>query len=193
MDTELVNSTRQDLTNSSRNVKQDIIPHFTKDEMIDLLRHMPSNWHGIMFQFAWRTGVRVTELISVTKGCIDFDNDEITIRWLKSKHKAKHRVIPLHVSLKASMWMYTAKMKYDSLLFPVSRQRVYQLTQQHGFGNPHKIRHSFAVNFLRQSMSPMALVELQQLLGHAKIETTMKYLRVVPMQLKHSLKRIEFD
>jgi site-specific recombinase XerD len=39
----------------------------------------------------------------------------------------------------------------------------------------------------------MALVQLKDLLGHTRIETTMQYLKVVPMNLKAAIKNIEFD
>lgn len=183
---------RQDLTKPHRNVKQDIIPHFTKDEMQMLLQDVPANRTGVMFQFAWRTGMRVTEIVSIKKGDIDFQNEELTIRWLKSR-KAHHRVLCMHSSLKNMLYMYSAAMRHDDRLFPITRQRADQLAKKYNFGHMHKIRHSFAVNFLRQSKSPYALVELKEILGHSKIETTMQYLKVVPMAQKESMGRINFD
>jgi integrase/recombinase XerD len=186
------NPSGQDLTKVRRNVKQDIIPHFTKDEMIELLKGVPPDRTGVLFQFAWRTGMRVTEIVSIKKGDIDFENEELTIRWLKSR-KAHHRVLCMHQSLKNPLYMYSAQMKYDDRLFAITRQRADQLAKKYGFDHMHKIRHSFAVNFLRQSRSPYALVELKEMLGHSKIETTMQYLKVVPMAQKESMRRIQFD
>ena len=182
----------QNLTILRRNVKQEIVPHFTKEEMVELLRNVPPDKTGMLFQFLWRTGTRVSEALGVTKKDLDFDNGEITIRWLKSR-KAYLRVIAMHPSLKAPLYMFTSRLLCEDKLFPFSRQHAFGLAKKHGFGHPHKIRHSFAVNFLRQSDSPSALVELKGLLGHSKIETTMEYLKVVPMAQKASLRRIEFD
>jgi len=182
---------KQNLTKPIEKVKLEI-SHFTKEEMICLLSRVPPNKKGIMFQFLWRTGVRVTELISVEKQHLDFDNSEITIRWLK-KRKVLYRIIPMHHSLKTPLFMFTSKLKYDEKLFPITRQRVDQLCKQYGFGHAHKIRHSFAVNFLRQSESPMSLIILKEILGHNQIETTMKYLKVVPMDMKKAMENISFD
>lgn len=185
-------SSQKDITIDIENVNKRPIPHFTRDEMQILLSRVPPNNHGAMFQFLWRTGCRITEAISVTKGDLSFANDEIMIRWLK-RRKAQHRIIPMHSSLKHLLYAYTAKMKSPERLFAFSRQRAWTLCQQYNFDHPHKIRHSFAVLFLREADSPMALLELQQLLGHSDIKTTMEYLKVVPMQSKAAMQRVRFD
>jgi len=182
----------QDLTILKGNVKQEIIPHFSLDEMKYLLSLVPLDKRGMLFNFLWRTGVRVSECISIKKSFIDFDNDEISIRWLKNR-KAHYRVIPLHYSLKNPLYMFCSGFKADQFVFPISRQRVFQLCQKWGFNNPHKIRHSFAINFIRQNDNPSALFELQKLLGHSDINTTMIYLKVVPSDLKKSVNKIRFD
>ena len=182
----------QDLTIPISNAKSEIISHFSIEQMQRLLARLPPDKNGMLFQFLWRTGVRVSEAIKVCRKDLDFDNDEIMIRWLKNR-KYQHRVIPMHSSLKTPLYMFTAKMLFEDRVFPITRQRVDQLCKQHGFDHAHKIRHSFAINFLRQSDSPMALVELRELLGHSNIQTTMEYLRVVPMSIKKALGRIKFD
>lgn len=175
-----------------KNVKSQIIPHFTKEEMIEHLVYMNDNRDKILMNFLWRTGLRVSEAIAITKEYIDLRNEEITIKWLKNR-KTKYRIIPIHDSLKMILGMFIAHMNNADRIFPISRQRVSQICIKHGFNNPHKIRHSYAINFLRQSESPMAIVELRDLLGHSDIKTTMIYLQVVPMQLKKSIKNISFD
>lgn len=188
---EIVTSGHQDVTILPQNVNQPV-PHFSKDEMVLLLSKLPPDKYGMLFQFLWRTGVRVSEALQLRKGDIHFDNDELQIRWLKSR-KYMYRNIPLHTTLKMPLYSFTANLKTDARVFSYTRQYIHYLCQKHGFGNPHKIRHSFAVNFLRQSDSPMALVELKELLGHSNIRTTMIYLQVVPMSQKKAMERISFD
>ena len=43
--------------------------------------------------------------------------------------------------------------------------------------SPHTMRHSFAINYLRRSNGD--ITTLQLLMGHEKIETTLRYLRIV--------------
>jgi integrase/recombinase XerD len=182
----------QNLTIDIQNVKQEIISHFTLDEMKILLSQLPPNFHGMIFQFLWRTGIRVSELINIRKKDLDFANNEISIRWLKNR-KYKYRIIPMHSSLKNHLYMFTASLLSEDKIFPISRQRVDQLAKKYNFGHAHKIRHSFAINFLRQSDSPMAMIELKDLLGHSKIQTTMIYLKIVPENTKKAIERIRFD
>lgn len=170
----------------------DVRKYLEKDEMITALANVPPNMHGMIFQTLWRTGVRVTECINIRKQDIDFEHDTIQIRWLKSR-KYLYRRIPLHKSLKVILYMYTATMKADEKIFPISRQRVDQLCKKYDFGSAHTFRHSFAVNFLRQSDRPMALVELKGLLGHSDIKTTMEYLKIVPQNEAKALEAIDFD
>lgn len=172
--------------------KDEELSYFTIEEMKDKLARVPPNKHGMLFQFLWRTGVRVTECINVRKRDIDFDNSEIMIRWLKNR-KYNYRKIAMHSSLKMPLWSYTAKLNSEDRLFSYSRQYVDQLCKRYGFAHAHKIRHSFAVNFLRQSESALALAELKEILGHNRIETTMRYLKVVPYNQKTALARIRFD
>lgn len=182
----------QDLTKPHVNVKAQIISHFTKEEMIELLSGLPPNKNGMLFQFLWRTGVRVTEAISLSMKDLDFVNNEIMIRWLKNR-KQQYRVIPMHSSLKNPLYLFTASLLSDDRIFPITRQRVDQLCKKYGFGHAHKIRHSFALNFIRQSNTPIALIELRDILGHKKIETTIDYLRITPMGTKAALGRVSFD
>lgn len=186
----LVNS--KDLTINIKNVKDEIIKFFEKEEILILLQNMPPNKHNLLFQFLWRTGVRVSECIAIKKKDLDFTNDIITIRWLKSR-KAHYRVIPIHPSLKNPLYMYSSNFNQEDRIFKYSRQRVDQLCKKYHFDHAHKIRHSFAINFLRQSSSSMALIELKELLGHRHINSTMEYLKIVPSNQTEALKRINFD
>ena len=183
---------KQDLSIPIQNDKQDIISHFTKEQILFLLSKLPPNYHSVLFQFLWRTGVRVSECINIKKQNLDFINQEITIRWLKNR-KALYRVIPMHSTLKNILFIYSSKMLHNDKLFPISRQMVDNLSKKYGFGHAHKIRHSFAINFLRQNHSPMALLELKELLGHSNIQTTMIYLKINPVGIKKSFEKISFD
>jgi integrase len=180
-----------DLTISNKNVNYEI-QSFTKEEIKLLLERVPPGKHSMMFQFLWRTGIRVSECNSVEKQHLNFEHEEITIRWLK-KRKALHRIIPMHNSLKGALFLYTANMRYDEKIFYISRQRIDQLCKKYGFDHAHKIRHSFAIHFLRESKDPMALYILQLLLGHEDIKSTMNYLKIVPVSMKLAMQRISFD
>jgi len=47
---------------------KDIISHFyKKKKVIFLLSRLPPNYNAVLFQFLWRTGVRVSEAINIKK------------------------------------------------------------------------------------------------------------------------------
>ena len=134
-------------------------------------------------------GVRITEALSVRKCDIDFKNYTVRVRWLKSR-KYKSRILPLHPKIRDIMQVYVATFKDEERIFPISRQRAWQITKKWLKGNPHKLRHSFAVNWLRCGGD---IVTLHRILGHSKIQTTMEYLKIVPIDQGKELIKISFD
>jgi len=56
-------------------------------------------------------------------------------------------------------------------------------------GHPHQFRHSFAVNWLRCGGE---LVVLSRMLGHSNIQSTMEYLKIVPLDVGKELLKIQF-
>jgi integrase len=117
----------------------------------------------------------------------------MTIRWLKNR-KYLHRIVPIHPNLNQLLALVTATMPLDKIIFPYSRQRVWQVTRKH-WGvtvHPHTFRHSFAVNYLKQADTANDLVILRKLMGHSSIMTTMKYLDIVPVDQAAQLAKIKF-
>jgi len=188
----IINLNNQDLTKSKGFVKQEKIKYFDKKEIRERINKIEKPEHRILFEFLWRTGCRVSEIINIRKRDLDFDNNIINIRWLK-RRKFLYRKIPLHSSLKNILFMFVDHLKADDKLFDYSRQWIYMLCDKYGLGHPHKLRHSFAVNFLRESNDPASLVILKQILGHSNVSTTMIYLEIVPIHQAKALERVSFD
>jgi integrase len=177
---ELTKQKHQEVAKTSQVIKkQDLISYFSREEILSLISGLPSGKDRVMIQTMWATGCRVSEINQLRKSDLDFHNDTITVSWLKSRKKLR-RNIPLHKQLKEILYIYTASMAYDERLFPVTRQRIYQICQNYGFDHPHKLRHSFAINFIRQANNPHSLITLKRIMGHARIDTTMQYLEIVP-------------
>jgi len=139
--------------------------------------------------FLWMSGVRISEAITIKKKDIDFENELMTAKWLKSK-KYKKRVVPLHHNLLQMLRIYTASKNLEDLIFPISRQRAFQITKKYMNISPHQLRHSFAVNWL---ICGCDIVTLHRILGHTNIKTTMEYLKIVPTDQKHELEKVSFN
>lgn len=179
---------RQDLTNSINNVKREIPKYWDRDYINSKINDIQNHEHKMLIKFLWLSGVRITEAINIRKQDIDFNNYVITLRWLKSR-KYYHRVLPMHPILRDLLQLYSAGMKAEDKMFKITRQRAWQLTQKYLGGHPHQLRHSFAVNWLRCGGD---IVILHRVLGHSKIQTTMEYLKIVPVDQGKELLKIQF-
>jgi len=177
-----------DLTSVDSKPKTDLRKYWDKSYINAKIQDITNTSHKMLIRFLWMSGVRISEAVSLTKGSIDFENYTMTVKHLKSR-KYLRRVVPLHPTLKNILEIYIAPMKHEDRVFPITRQRAWQLTRKYLDGHPHQLRHSFAVNWLRCGGD---IVILHRILGHSKIQTTMEYLQVVPVDQGKELMKIEF-
>jgi integrase/recombinase XerD len=181
----------KDLTNQSlkgKEVKLELRKYWSKEFIQQTINNIQNPEHKILMQFMWYTGVRITETISITKGDINFKNHTMTIKWLKSR-KYEYRIVPIRPEIKQLLELYTAYMNLSDKVFPISRQRAWQIYQKYFNGNPHQMRHSFAVNWLRGGND---IIMLHRILGHSNVQTTMEYLKIVPQDQGKALMQVEF-
>lgn len=178
----------KDLTKAPEQVKKELPKYWDREYIRTGLDAIQNPSHRMLMQFLWMSGVRISEAVNLSKGQIDFEHFTMTVRWLKSR-KYLHRVVPLHPNLRELLHVYTAAMKADQRVFPITRQRAWQLTQKYFGGHPHQLRHSFAVNWLRCDGD---LIILHKILGHSKIQTTLEYLKISPIDQGRELMKIQF-
>lgn len=170
-------------------VRKEIPKYWDRVYINGCLNAVSNNRHKMLFKLLWFSGVRITEALNLKKRDIDFSNYTMTVRWLKSR-KYHQRVVPLHPTLRDILEIFVASFKADDLLFPISRQRAWQLCKKHFGGHPHQFRHSFAVNWLQCGGE---LIVLHKMLGHSKIQTTMEYLKIVPIDQGKELIKVIFQ
>jgi len=167
------------------------IKYWEKDYINQTINKISNHKDKMLIFVLWRTGLRITEIINIKKQDIDFKNYTMQVRYLKSR-KYQNRIIPIHPQLKDLLQLYSAGMNLEDKIFPITRQRADQIVKIY-FGTEgycHRFRHSFAVNWLRSGGN---IVDLHRLLGHAKIQTTMEYLKIVPTDLGKELLKINFE
>jgi len=177
----------QDLTKPTGKVKGKI-KYWDKDFITSEIDKIENITHKTLFFFLWRTGVRISEALSVRKKDIDMVNYTVEIRWLKNR-KYESRNIPLHPDLRNVLGYYVSSMKSEDKIFSFSRQRADQLAKKYFSGNCHKFRHSFAINWLR---SQGDIYLLSKMLGHSSITVTEVYLQVIPVDIGKELLKVEF-
>lgn len=178
------------VTISSINVqKVDIRKYWTRDQINNMISQIEDSGDAMLLRFLWLSGVRISEAIGLKKKDIDIQNYVMTVSWLKNR-KYKYRVVPLHPRLRDILQLYIAGMNQEDRLFPYSRVQGWRIVKKWTKGYPHQFRHSFAVNWLRCNGD---IVILHRILGHSKIQTTMEYLKIVPIDQGKELLKIQFD
>ena len=149
-----------------------------------------------MLELLYATGVRVSELVSLSVNDFNFD-----VGYLVCKGKGrKERVVPYGRSAKKWIECYLQNprpllaRKHENTLFlsrlgrAMSRQRFFQIIRRYGKNaaistplSPHVIRHSFATHLLERGAD---LRSLQLMLGHSDIGTTQIYTHVSRERLR---------
>lgn len=155
--------------------------------------------------FMYDTGLRAAEFCGMTLRDIEFDRRGTGKVQIVGKG-GKPRIVPFgktaRIALRAylsaqppvpgmNIWISRCGPKAGDALRPDGLRQLYRRLGQtaHISGvrcSPHTMRHSFAINFLRNGGN---LPTLQYLMGHSKIETTMRYLHIVDTDAEnqHSL------
>ncbi len=141
-----------------------------------------------MLELMYATGMRVTELISVK--CSDLN---LILNYVICKDEDRERVIPFGDNARAALDRYLQdgreallKGEKSEYLFVncsgtgMSRQGFWKLIKQYAQSagitadiTPHTLRHSFAAHLVQNGAD---LKSVQQMLGHADIATTQRYL-----------------
>jgi integrase/recombinase XerC len=136
-----------------------------------------------MLELLYSSGLRVSELCSLTWRNLDLDDSLVTVLG----KGGKTRVVPVgsHAVDALKAWQQQSAPALHAPVFPgrggavistrAVQLRLRQLAQQQGIWKrvyPHLLRHSFASHMLESSGN---LRGVQELLGHADIATTQIY------------------
>jgi len=144
-----------------------------------------------MLEFAYASGVRVSELIGLKVRDVDFDEGFATVFGKGSKE----RVVPVGRGALRAMLIYLRDVRPrlergsgEGIVFlndrgrPLTRMGVWKILRKHveraGIRKrvtPHTLRHSFATHLLEGGAD---LAAVQEMLGHADISTTQIYTHV---------------
>ena len=171
------------------------VPCILTTEEVDLLLKQPTNvdLKGIrdkaMLEFAYATGMRVTEIIS-----LDVEDVNLEQGYVVCKSKNKAREIPLGRMALESVKEYLHKSreilvksdKETALFVNINGKRLtrqgfwkiikYYQEQAHIDKDitPHTLRHSFATHLLQNGAD---LKAIQTMLGHSDISSTQVYMQ----------------
>ena len=163
---------------------------------MEILRYECDNWRDrAIVEVLYSTGCRVSELSRLDKYDINFDTYEV---HLFGKGK-KHRISYLNARAFVSLCKYLEERVDDNPALFVRKHKpwtrltkagiediIRQLGRRCNFGKriyPHLIRHTTATDALNRGMN---VVELQHILGHEKLDTTMIYAKISQEHIKYN-------
>ena len=181
-------------------------PSILTSEEVTLLLDQPKNvdLKGIrdkaMLEFAYATGMRVTEIIS-----LNIDDINLLQGTVNCKTRTKTRTIPLGQICLNALTDYIKnvrdiliKDKDEKALFVnvngrrITRQGVWKIVKYYKDQahitkdiTPHVLRHSFATHLLQNGAD---LKSIQKMLGHSDISSTQVYMQFQDESLKNVYK-----
>jgi integrase/recombinase XerD len=141
------------------------------------------------------TGIRASECCNLTTDQVDLKNRRIFVQG----KGAKERVISISPSTAQTLWRYMSerptprtnskRIFLSSDGIPISRCALGRLIRRLGrragvlHAHPHRFRHTFAIQFLRNGGNGYVL---QSLLGHSTMEMVQTYLKLAQHDLDAS-------
>lgn len=143
-----------------------------------------------MLELMYATGIRVSELVSLTVNDIN-----VQAGYIRCSERGRERIIPIGSVARISLRQYLKHARpamladdNSSILFPncsgqpMSRQGFWKILKQYAAKagidadiTPHTLRHSFAAHLLENGAD---LRSVQEMLGHSDISTTQIYLKM---------------
>ena len=150
---------------------------------------------AIIFTFL-DTGLRVSELARLRIKHLDLVAGEIHVEPFRSGIKSRGRSVYVSDSAKSALWKYLARHKHQETdyLFtsgkhPMNRDSLNKLIRRLGKradvrnANPHRFRHTFSIQYLRNGGD---IYTLQKLLGHSSWKMCRKYLDIAQTDVENA-------
>ncbi len=139
------------------------------------------------------TGMRRSEAIKLRSGDVDLRQGVVVVRDGKG---GKDRAIPLHDVLTPLLaGLCAGQPKRLGVFRGISERRVNRMVSKIASAcgvsgwHPHAFRHAFATRLVERGAS---LPEVQELLGHADLETTARYLAFAPSGLRRAVALLNY-
>ena len=155
-------------------------------------RRRERDWLMILVAFAH--GLRASEVVQLTRD--NFHGDRLNVQRLKGSRFTSQPLVehpePL-LNERQALFAFLAKMQGKRRLFPITRQRFWQIVQEHAeaagiaphLRHPHVLKHSIAM----QMIGTAGIENTRQYLGHESISSTGEYLEVTDEDASQAARR----
>lgn len=174
----------------SPKVSQKLPVVLTKEEVKSLINSVKNDKHRLIISLLYSSGLRLSELINLKVGDMEFDEK---IGWVRSGKGGKDRLFILSTNLVGDLKKHVSNKNEADYVFSGRKEQmtarnvqkiVYLATKKAGINKPvhvHTLRHSFATHLLESGED---IRKIQELLGHSNLNTTQIYTHVSTEELK---------
>lgn len=179
-----------------------IVPYLTREEAVRLAEAARMGRKGerdyLLVQVLFQTGLRISEALSLTPAKISQFEGKPCLQIIGKGKKVRLVACPERLAQRLRSYAYTAQLGPNDSFFSINRSRGWQIisaaSKKAGLIKrvfPHLLRHSDAIERLRQTGNPKAL---QIHLGHASVLMTMRYLSTLTAEDALRVQQeVEFD
>lgn len=164
------------------------LPEFlVKEEAAALFSVIPNLKHRLMIELMYGAGLRVSELVNLKVKDLVLEQNYGWVRKGKG-NKDRPFILPICLKEKITSLMREEQLTTENWLFTSNRQKKYSVSSIREIVkraqkeckfekniHPHTLRHSFATHIIQNGYTAM---ELQPLLGHSQVQTTMVYVHM---------------
>lgn len=178
-------------------VRKDLPKYLTCEQVVALIGACLRPRDRLILRVFWETGVRVSELTSLTADGVDFNGEALRVVTLKRRGHV--RAVPVRPALLGELARHIAGsgIAAGARLFPVTRQRVHQIVRRaarkaglpEDRAHPHTLRHSFSIACVLARVPVLVLAEW---LGHRSLESTLVYTKVLCADSRRYLGDVDF-
>jgi integrase/recombinase XerD len=153
-----------------------------EEEFLAVLKNAKTKSHKLAYKLGFLCGLRVSEIVKLQPSDVDHGRRMLFIRQGKG---GKDRFVPFPERLSKELGGLPVGVGKRALeiAFKKSVKKAGIMKDLHF----HNLRHSSATYYLSRGMN---IVQVQQLLGHSRIDTTTIYLSVSPDNVKNAMDEI---
>ena len=169
------------------------LPEFLEQKEMNVFFNAVTNSkHKLLLLFTYGSGFRVSEVVKLKVKDINLLAGH---GWIRDGKGGKDRMFLIPDCLKQEImeWMKNNNLQENDWLFPGYKHEHYSESSVRKIVeiarkkagilkkiSPHSLRHSFATHILENGYS---LIEVKELLGHSRLETTMVYTHLAKPKL----------
>jgi len=167
------------------------LPDFlTQEEISALINAIYNPKHALIIRLLYSSGMRISELLNLKVKDLELSQNH---GWVRNGKSGKDRPFIIAQSLKEELQVWVKDKNVDEWLFtgrnnsPYNDSSIREILKKAAKEakitkkvHPHMLRHSFATHLLENGY---AVTDVQPLLGHSRLETTLVYTHLVRPKL----------